>query len=160
MQWEIEASTGAHERAWSVYWSAIYARFHNQFQEETLYKAIMEVQYKESIQDMIIEYDTLNVKAGIKGVAYRTMLMRSLPPQIFKQLSLVNPADKTDAELREIVLNAGMNVEVWQATEKNFGIINRLSKSTSRISESGAVQKRSTFRRSGNSKRTRPQQKK
>jgi hypothetical protein len=35
----------------------------------------MEVQYKESIHDMITEYDTLNIKAGISGVAYRTMLM-------------------------------------------------------------------------------------
>jgi hypothetical protein len=101
----------------------------------------MEVQYKGSIQDMITEFDKLNVKAGIKGVAYRTMLMRSLPPQIFKQLSLVNPADKTDVELREIVLNVGKNVEVWQATEKNFGIIIKPPKSISRISENGAIQK-------------------
>jgi hypothetical protein len=34
------------------------------------YKYIMEVYYKGSIQEMITEYDTLNVKAGIIGVAY------------------------------------------------------------------------------------------
>jgi hypothetical protein len=66
----------------------------------------MEVQYKGSIQNMITEYDTLNVKAGITGVVYRTMLMRGLPPQIFKQLTPVNPADKTDDELGEIILTA------------------------------------------------------
>jgi predicted NAD/FAD-dependent oxidoreductase len=70
MQWETEASNGKHDQAWSVYRSAIYARFHNRYQQETAYKAMMEVQYKESIQDMITEYDTLNVKAGITGVAY------------------------------------------------------------------------------------------
>jgi hypothetical protein len=50
----------------------------------------MEVQYKGSIQDMITEYDTLNVKARITGMAYQTLLMRGLPPQIFKQLTTVN----------------------------------------------------------------------
>jgi hypothetical protein len=128
MQWETEASAGKHEQAWSVYRSAIYSRFHNQFQQEKAYKEIMEVKYKGSIQDMITEYDTLNVKAGITGVAYRTMLMKELPPQIFKQLSTLNPADKTDAELREVILNAGKNMEIWQATEKNFGMV-RTSKS-------------------------------
>jgi hypothetical protein len=105
----------------------------------------MEVQYKGSIQDMIMEYDTLNVKPGITGVAYRIMLIRGLPAQIFKQLSTDNPVDKTDKELREIILTAGKNFEVWQATEKNFGIINKPSKSTGRISKAGAVKKRSTF---------------
>jgi hypothetical protein len=52
---------------------------------------------------MITEHDTLNFKAGITGVAYRTMLMRGLSPQIFKQLTMVNPADKTDEELRKII---------------------------------------------------------
>jgi hypothetical protein len=108
----------------------------------------MEVKYKGSIQDMITEYETLNVKAGITGVAYRTMLMKELPQQIFKQLSTLNPADKTDAELREIILNAGKNVEIWQATEKNFGMV-RNSKSTGRVSESGAVQKHLSFRKPG-----------
>jgi hypothetical protein len=101
----------------------------------------MEVQYKGSIQDMITEYDTLNVKAGNTRVAYRTMLMRGLPPQIFKQLTTVNPAEKKDVELKEMILTAGMNVEVWQATEKNFGIINTPSKSSGQMSESGAIQK-------------------
>ena len=96
---------------------------------------------------MITEYDTLNVKAGITGVAYRTMLMRGLPEQIFKQLTTVNPASKTNEELRSIILNTGKNVEVWQATQKDFGMINRPSKSTGRISETGAVQKQSTFQR-------------
>jgi hypothetical protein len=130
MQWETEASTGKHERGWSVYRSAIYARFHNRFQQETAYKEIIEVYYKGSIQDMITEYDILNIKAGITGVAYRTILIKELPPQIFKQLTMVNPANKTDDELREIILTAGNNVEVWQATERNFGIINKPSKST------------------------------
>jgi hypothetical protein len=40
-------------------------------------------------------------------------------------------------------------VEVWQATQRNFGMINRPSKSTGRISENGAVQKQSTFQRAG-----------
>jgi hypothetical protein len=60
------------------------------------------------------------------------MLMRGLPPQIFKQLTTVNPADKTENELRKIILTAGKNVKVWQATAKNFGIINKPSKSTGR----------------------------
>jgi hypothetical protein len=87
----------------------------------------------------------LNIKAGITGVAYRTMLIRGLPEKIFKQLTMVNPADKTDDELREIILTAGKNVEVWQATERNFGMINKPSKSTGRISETGRIQKRSAF---------------
>jgi hypothetical protein len=29
MQWETEVLAGKHEQAWSVYRSAIYARFHN-----------------------------------------------------------------------------------------------------------------------------------
>jgi hypothetical protein len=98
---------------------------------------------------MITEYDTVNIKAGIIGVAYRTMMMRGLPEQIFKQLPTVNPANKTDEELGNIILNAGNNVEVWQAIQKNFGMINRPSKSTGRISETEAVQKRSTFQRTG-----------
>jgi hypothetical protein len=56
--------------------------------------------------------------------------MRGLPEQIFKQITTVNPASKRDEELRAIILNAGKNVEVWQATQKNFGMINRPSKST------------------------------
>ena len=98
-----------------------------------MYKVIMDVMYKGSIQEIITEYDTLNVKAGITGIAKHTMLIRELLPQIFKQLTTVNPADKTDEELREIILTAGKNVEVWEAMEKNFGIINKLSKSTGRI---------------------------
>jgi hypothetical protein len=89
----------------------------------------MGVYYKGSIQDMITEYDTLNVKAGITSVAYPTMFMKGLPPQIIKQLTTVNPADKTNEELREIILMAGKNMEVWQASEKNFGIIHKPSKS-------------------------------
>jgi hypothetical protein len=143
MQWEKEASIGKHERSWSAYRSAVYARFHNQFQQENAYKDIMGVTYKGSIQDMITEYDTLNVKAGITGVAYRTLLMKELPPQIFKQLSTLNPADKTDSDPREVILNARKNTEIWQATEKNFRMV-RYSKSTGRISETGAVHKRST----------------
>jgi hypothetical protein len=107
----------------------------------------MDVKYTGSIQDMITEYDSLNVKAGIPGVAYCTMLIRSLPPQIFKQLNTVNPTSKTDEELREIVLTAGKNVEIWQATQKNFGIISKSSKSSGRVSESGAIQIRPAFRR-------------
>jgi hypothetical protein len=145
MQWETKASAGKHERAWSVYQAAIYARFHNRYQQETAYGKIMEVKYKGSIQDMITEYNTLNVKAEITGVAYRTMLMRGLPQKIFKQLTMVNPADKTDDELREIILTAGKNVEVWQATERNFGMINKPSKSIGWISEMGRMQKRSAF---------------
>ena len=147
MQWETEAVSGKHERSWTEYRAAIHTRFYNEFQEETAYKDIMDVKYEGSIQDMITEYDTLNVKAGITGVAYRTMLMRSLPPQIFKQLNTVNPANKTDEELREIVLTAEKNVEIWQATQKNFGLISKPSKSTGRISESGAIQKRPPFKR-------------
>jgi hypothetical protein len=141
MQWETEASTGKHERSWMDYRAAIHARFHNQFQQEAAYKAIMEVRYEGNIQDMITEYDTLNVKAGITGVAYRTMLMSQLPQQVFKQLSTMNPADKTDAELREIILNAGKNVEIWQATAKNFGMIKKTPKASGRVSETGSVQK-------------------
>jgi hypothetical protein len=118
----------------------------------------MEVHYKGSIQDMITEYDTLNVKAGITGVAYRTMLMRGLPKHIFKQLTMVNPADKTDEELRSIILTTGRNVEVWQATEKNFGMLNKPSKSTGGISETGAVQKRLAFKRAGKFENGRRQQ--
>jgi hypothetical protein len=99
MQWETEVSAGKHEQAWSVYQVALYTRFHDRYQQETAYKVIMEVQYKGSIQDMITEYDTRNIKAGITGVAYITMLMRGLPPQIFKQLTTINQADKTDDEL-------------------------------------------------------------
>jgi hypothetical protein len=148
IQWGTEASAGKHERAWSVIRSAIYSRLHNQFQQEKAYKEIMEVKYKGSIQDMITEYNILNIKAGITGVAYQTMLMKELPQQICKQLSTCNPADKTDAELREIILNAGKNMEIWQATEKNFVMV-RNSKSTGRVSESGAVQKHSSFRKPG-----------
>jgi hypothetical protein len=108
----------------------------------------MEVYYKGSIQDMITEYDTLNVKARITGMAYRTMFMRGLPPQIFKRLTTVNPANKTDEKLWEIILITGKNVEVWQTTEKNFGIINKPLKSTGWILETGAVQKRSAFKQS------------
>jgi hypothetical protein len=61
---------------------------------------------------------------------------------------MVNPADKTDDELREIILTAGKNVEAWKATERNFGIINKSSKSTGQNSESGSVQKRLNFRQS------------
>ena len=75
------------------------------------------------------------------------MLMRGLPPQIFKQLSTVNPANKTDEELREIIINAGKNVEVWQATERNFGIMGKAPRSMERVSESGAVRKQSTFKK-------------
>jgi hypothetical protein len=50
-------------------------------------------------------------------------LTKGLPQHIFKQLSTVNPVDKIDAELRQIILNTGKNVEIWQATEKNFGMI-------------------------------------
>jgi hypothetical protein len=84
------------------------------------------------------------------------MLMKELPQQIFKQLSTLNPADKTDAELREVILNAGKNVEIWQATEKNFGMV-RNSKSTGRVSESGVVQKRSTFKKPGRFENKGPQ---
>ena len=62
------------------------------FQQETAYKAIMEVRYEGNIQDMMMEYDTLNVKARITGVAYRTMIMKELPPQIFKQLVNSEPS--------------------------------------------------------------------
>ena len=53
MQWETEASAGKHLRSWSEYSVAIYSTFHNRFQQENAYKAIMEVRYKGSIQDMI-----------------------------------------------------------------------------------------------------------
>jgi hypothetical protein len=76
-------------------------------------QAIMEIQYEGSIQDMITKYDTLNVNAGITGVAYRTTLMRGLPPKILKQLTMVNPAIKTDDKLREITLTVGNNIEIW-----------------------------------------------
>jgi hypothetical protein len=59
---------------------------------------------------------------------------------------MVIPANKTDDQLREIILTAGKNVEVWLATERTFGIINPPWKSTGQISETGAVQKRPTFR--------------
>jgi hypothetical protein len=158
MQWEKETSNGKYDRAWSVYRSAIYARFHNQYQQETAYKVIMEVQYKGSIQDMITEYNTLKVKAGITGVAHWTMLMRGRPPQIFKQQTTVNPVDKTDDELREIILTSRKNIEVWQATERNFGIINKPSKSMGRISKTGALQKHPTFKQSRKFENRRPQQ--
>jgi hypothetical protein len=60
----------------------------------------MEVSYKGSLQNIITEYDTLNIKAGISGVAYSTMLMKGLPQQIFKQLSTVNPADKNRCRVK------------------------------------------------------------
>jgi hypothetical protein len=84
------------------------------------------------------------------------MLMQGLPQQMFKQLCTINLADKADAELREIILNAGKNVEIWQATEKNFGMV-RSSKSTGRVSETGTVQKRSTFKKPKNFENRRPQ---
>jgi hypothetical protein len=112
VEWETEASAEKHERVWSTYRVAIYARLHNRYQQETANKKIIEVKYEGSIQDMITEYDTLNIKAGITGVAYRTMLMRGLLPLIFKQLTTVNPADKTDDELREIILTAGKIIKV------------------------------------------------
>jgi hypothetical protein len=113
MQWENKAAPGTHEQCWMHYQSAIYARFHNQFQQEVAYKAIKEVEYQGNIQDMNTEYDTPNVKTEITRVAYQTMLMRGLPPQIFKHLATVNSANKTNAELRTIILNARKNVEIW-----------------------------------------------
>jgi hypothetical protein len=148
MQWGTEASTGKLEQSWSTYRSAILDRFHNPYQQETAYKQIIDVKYEGSIQDMITAYDTLCVKAGITGVAYRTMLMKGLPQQIFKQLTTDSPADKTDDELSDIILTAGKKVEVWQATEKNFGMMSRPAKSTGRISEVGRIQKRSVFEKS------------
>jgi hypothetical protein len=47
---------------------------------------------------------------------------------------------------------------VWQATEKNFGIINKPSKSMGHIFATGAVQKRSTFGQTRKFENTRPQQ--
>ena len=72
---------------------------------------------------MITEFDTLNAKAKVFGVAYRTMLMSKLPSEIFKHLTLIN---------------AGKNVEVRKANEKNFRFMGK-----SRISEtsSGRVNK-------------------
>jgi hypothetical protein len=75
------------------------------------------------------------------------MLMRGLPPQIFKHLATVNSANKTNAELRTIILNARKNVEIWQVTAKNFGIINPPSKSSGRISETGSDQNIISFRK-------------
>jgi hypothetical protein len=138
MQWESEAHAGKHPRSWSTYRAAINARFHNKHQQETAYKALTELRYGGNVQDMITEFDTLNAKAKVFGVAYRTMLMSKLPSEIFKHLTLINPADKTDEELREIIINAGKNVEVWKANEKNFGFMGK-----TRVSEtsSGRINK-------------------
>src|ERR1700681_427522 len=133
MQWESEAHAGKHPRSWSTYRAAINARFHNKHQQETAYKALTELRYGGNVQDMITEFDTLNAKAKVFGVAYRTMLMSKLPSEIFKHLTLINPADKTDEELREIIINAGKIVEVWKANEKNFGFMGK-----SRVSETSS----------------------
>jgi hypothetical protein len=117
----------------------------------------MAVQFKGSIQDMVTEYNTLNVKARITGVAYQMMLLRVLPQLIFMQLTTINPAGKTDDKLQEIILTAEKNVEVWQATEKNFIMINKPSKSTRRISKSGAIHKRPAFRQPRRFENNRPQ---
>jgi hypothetical protein len=54
------------------------------------------------------------------GVSYQTLLMRSLPPQIFEHLTTINPAVKSNEALQEVIINAGKKVEGLQATETNF----------------------------------------
>jgi phosphatidylserine/phosphatidylglycerophosphate/cardiolipin synthase-like enzyme len=65
------------------------------------------------------------------------LLIRSLLSQIFKQLTVINPADKPDEECREVIINARKNVEVRQVTENNFGIMGK--QQMSRVSDSGRI---------------------
>jgi hypothetical protein len=63
--------------------------------------------------------------------------MRSLPPQISKQLSTISPAEKSDEELGEVFMNVGKNEDVWQATEIFFKIIGHST--ISRVSDSEMI---------------------
>jgi hypothetical protein len=74
----MEVSAREQENAWSIYPLSIYTRFHNRFEQETVYMVLTEVYFTGSIQDVITEYNTLNVKARITDVAYETILMRGL----------------------------------------------------------------------------------
>jgi hypothetical protein len=46
-----------------------------------------------------------------------------LLPQMFKQFTIINPAENTEEGLQMVIINTGMKLIVWQATEKNFGMV-------------------------------------
>jgi hypothetical protein len=48
-----------------------------------------------------------------------------MPAEIFNQLTSMNPADKTNEELTEVIINAGNTVEVGQLTKINLGIMGK-----------------------------------
>jgi hypothetical protein len=74
-------------------------------------------------------------------------------------MTMVNPTDKTDGKLRETILTAQMNIEVWQATKRNFRILNKPSKTMGQISESASIQQRFIFRKPRRNENKKPHSK-
>jgi hypothetical protein len=112
--WVKRANEGEVQYDWETFENDLIDRFQEDEQDVRALRNLEKLSYKEgdSIHSFLAKWDALSLKARVKDVVYRQMLLGAMPRAVIERLQLNEPA-KDDRGFRDQVLRAGKTSEHW-----------------------------------------------
>jgi hypothetical protein len=112
--WVKRANEGEVQYNWETFENDLVDRFQEDEQDVRALRNLEKLSYKEgdSIHSFLAKWDALSLKARVKDVVYRQMLLGAMPRAVIERLQLKEPA-KDDRGFRDQVLRAGKTSEHW-----------------------------------------------
>jgi hypothetical protein len=106
-----------HFRYWTTFVTEMKARFLSSEEAREARNKMDHVKYNNSIDDYMLQQETLNAIVRMSGVAYRTCLEKSLPQAIRHRLSYFESPD-SDEDWARMVTKVGKMEESFRAEQK------------------------------------------
>jgi hypothetical protein len=110
--WVKQANEGEVQYDWETFENDLIDWFQEDEQDVRALRNLEKLTYKEgdSIHSFLAKCDALSLKARVKDVVYRQMLLGAMPRAVIERLQLNEPA-KNDRGFRDQVLRAGKTSE-------------------------------------------------
>jgi hypothetical protein len=116
--WDHRREEGLVIGTWKQFSLDINGRFRDDRENVRAYQKLLALKYRngDSMHTFLTRWDALCLKANIKDLIYRQMLLSAVGEEVRKRMHMVVPAEEDNA-FRGQILQAGRTVEHWAAEE-------------------------------------------
>jgi hypothetical protein len=116
--WDHRREEGLVDGTWKQFSLDINGRFRDDRENVRAYQKLLALKYRngDSMHTFLTRWDALCLKANIKDLIYRQMLLSAVGEEVRKRMHMVVPAEEDNA-FRGQILQAGRTVEHWAAEE-------------------------------------------
>jgi hypothetical protein len=116
--WDRRREENLVDGTWKQFSLDINGRFRDDRENVRAYQKLLALKYRngDSMHTFLTRWDALCLKANIKDLIYRQMLLSAVGEEVRKRMHMVVPAEEDNA-FRVQILQAGRTVEHWAAEE-------------------------------------------